>query len=158
MKPVSMAAGIACLLAATTFALAHHSYSMFDLTREATVSGTVRAVEWTNPHVWIFVVRQGGEADAATYAFESVSPGELVRFYGWTKASLTVGDKVAVRYAPLRSGKLGGALKSITLSNGKVLEAPAAKIRSGPPGSGPPPTSSSPAGLPPTGGASDAHR
>jgi hypothetical protein len=134
MKRMSKAAGLACLLAMTGAALAHHSFSMFDLTRETTLSGTVKAVEWTNPHVWLFVVREGVAEEAATYAFETASPGELMRFYGWSKSTLNVGDKVLVRYAPLRSGRPGGSVKSITLGNGKVLQTPQAKIPVGPPG------------------------
>ena len=62
-------------LVATLFVMAcpvqaHHSFAMFDKTRVVTVQGTVRKVEWTNPHVYIFVevpdakggkmVRRGG--------------------------------------------------------------------------------------------------
>ena len=163
MKRISKAASFACMLAVTGAALAHHSFSMFDLTRETTVTGTVKVVEWTNPHVWVFIVREGVAQEVATYAFETASPGELMRFYGWNKSTLSVGDKVTVRYAPLRSGKPGGSVKSITLGNGKVLQTPQAKIPVGQPGGGPPglPPGSAlptpPPTAPRTGGASDAH-
>jgi hypothetical protein len=108
---------------------AHHSYAMFDLTRVATVQGTVKVVEWTNPHVWLWIDSGG------TYAFETVSPGELKRFYGWNSRSLSVGDKITVEFMPLRSGKQGGAVRRITFESGKSLETPLAQLPAG----GPPP-------------------
>ena len=37
----------------TVPALAHHSFSMFDSDKTATVNGTVKELEWTNPHAWL---------------------------------------------------------------------------------------------------------
>ncbi|MGW8370340.1 MAG: DUF6152 family protein, partial [Gammaproteobacteria bacterium] len=36
-------------------AAAHHSFSVFNMETEVSITGTVREVQWTNPHVWIFV-------------------------------------------------------------------------------------------------------
>ena len=33
--------------------VAHHSFSMFDTAKTVTLSGTVTAFEWTNPHAYI---------------------------------------------------------------------------------------------------------
>jgi hypothetical protein len=43
---------------------AHHSYAMLDITHVSQVSGTVRTLEWTNPHVWLWLsaVSQAGNA------------------------------------------------------------------------------------------------
>ena len=36
--------------------LAHHSFAAeFDSTKPVTVKGAVTKVEWTNPHIWIYV-------------------------------------------------------------------------------------------------------
>jgi len=42
---------------------------------------------------------------------------------GWQFNSLKAGDKVDLAYYPLRTGKPGGMLKTITLPNGKMLRA-----------------------------------
>jgi hypothetical protein len=39
----------------TVPASAHHSFAMFDATKEVTMSGTVKEFEWTNPHSWLRV-------------------------------------------------------------------------------------------------------
>lgn len=120
----------AVLWAATALpAVAHHSYAMFDQTKKLTLVGTIRAVEWANPHVWVWVDVDDGKGGVIPWGFETNAPSELVRFFGWTKTSLAAGDKVTVDYAPLRSGRNGGALRTLTLPDGRTLKTP----RSNPP-------------------------
>jgi hypothetical protein len=83
--------------------------------------GKVTAIEWNNPHIWIWVNRQEGSGEPVPYGFELASPGELTRNYSWKKNSLAVGDEVTVEYVPLRSGKNGGALARVVLPDGQVL-------------------------------------
>jgi len=111
-------------IAAAVPAAAHHSYAMFDQTKKLTLSGTIRAVEWANPHVWVWVNVDDGKGGVTPWGFETNAPSELARFFGWTKNSLAVGDKVTVDYAPLRSGRNGGALRTLTLSDGRTLKTP----------------------------------
>jgi hypothetical protein len=114
----------AIVLAAPKAALAHHSYAMFDQTRTLTVQGTVHALEWTNPHIWVWVVVKDASGGSTTYGFESNAPSELSRFFGWNKRALTAGEPVTVEYSPLRSGRSGGALRTITCADGRVLRTP----------------------------------
>ena len=127
------------LMAAASPGIAHHSYSMFDQTKRLTLTGTVRAVEWANPHVWVWVDVDDGKGGITPWGFETNAPSELVRFFGWTKNSLRVGDKVTVDYAPLRSGRNGGALRTLTLADGRTLKTP----RTNPPPGSPAEISSS---------------
>jgi len=53
----------------------------------ATLQGTVKLLEWTNPHVWLWVDGSDGKGGTATYGFETNAPAELSRFFGWSKAS-----------------------------------------------------------------------
>ena len=109
------------LFAPTSAALAHHSYAAVDMNRRLTVQGTVKAFEWTNPHVWVWIVRDDGSGGTATYGFEGLAPSELTRFFGWSKRSLNVGDKITVEYAPFKNGRNGGALSRIIFTDGRVL-------------------------------------
>ena len=44
-------------LAAPLPALAHHSYAMFDHTKEVTLkNATVVSWEWTSPHTWLYLL------------------------------------------------------------------------------------------------------
>jgi Family of unknown function (DUF6152) len=109
------------VLVANLPAAAHHSFAMFDTSRTATVHGTVRAFQWENPHVWLWIVSNDRSSDGVTFAFETASINELSRFHGWNKHILNVGDKVTVDYTPLRSGKNGGHVDRIVFPNGRVL-------------------------------------
>ena len=102
-------------------AAAHHSNAAYDLDHPKTVEGTVKTVNWTNPHI-TFVIEtdtKNGEA-AGTWTFEVSSPGVLTRS-GWTKRSLQPGDHATFRYAPLRDGNPGGFLQKVTLPSGQEL-------------------------------------
>jgi hypothetical protein len=121
----------ALLLIVAGAASAHHSYAMFDLSKRATVRGAVHAFEWTNPHVWLWVASEDTASKSKIYAFESVSPGELTRFFGWHKRVLEIGARVEVVYAPLHSGRDGGALVKIRLSNGQELQTPLTAVPAG---------------------------
>src|SRR5215216_3201527 len=115
---------VALVVAAPQSALAHHSYAMFDQTRSATVQGTVHTLEWTNPHIWVWVVVKDASGGSTTYGFESNAPSELARFFGWNKRVLTAGETVTIEYSPLKSGRNGGALRTITFPDGRVLRTP----------------------------------
>src|SRR6202041_1348638 len=58
---------------------AHHSGVMFDFTAPQKVTGTVRNFEWTNPHVWLWIIVVDDKGASALYAFEGTSPGEMSR-------------------------------------------------------------------------------
>jgi hypothetical protein len=109
------------VLGSARIAAAHHSGAAYDNEHPQTVAGTVRQVNWTNPHITFVVdtdVKEGPQA--GTWVFEVSSPGVLNRS-GWTKRSLQPGDHAVFVYAPLRDGKPGGLLYKVTLPSGQEL-------------------------------------
>lgn len=85
------------------------------------MEGTVKQVNWTNPHITFVVesdARDGKQAE--TWVFEVSSPGVLTRS-GWTKRSLQIGDRAVFQYSPLRDGKSGGYLRKVILPSGQEL-------------------------------------
>ena len=109
------------LLPPPTLAWAHHSYAAVEMTARATVHGSVTALEWANPHVWLWTAVTDEKGASTLYAFESLSPSELTRFFGWSKRVLTPGQPVTIVYAPFRSGDRGGALVTVTFADGRVM-------------------------------------
>ena len=99
---------------------AHHSFAMFDKDRLVTLQGTVRKVEYTNPHVFLFV-EVPAQKGAQQWAIECGSINYVSRI-GWKVNTVKVGDRVKVTVNPLRNGKPGGSIKTLTLSNGTVIE------------------------------------
>jgi hypothetical protein len=47
-------------------ALAHHSFANFDLNRDITLVGTIKEVQFTNPHVWLQVMVPDGKVGNRT--------------------------------------------------------------------------------------------
>lgn len=118
----TLAALCAALGLAAGPALAHHSFAMFDTKTKLTMSGVVKELDWTNPHitVWVYKDAKSGE-EPELWNFESSSPGILTRD-GWSKHVLQPGDKVQIEYNPARDGGHSGELNKLTLTaTGKVL-------------------------------------
>jgi hypothetical protein len=115
----ALAAGIVGLAPA---AQAHHSFAMFDFTKQVTVKGTVQELQWKNPHVVLYVEENAKPgAKPRIWSLELTSPGNLQR-NGWTKRTFNPGQKVEVTLNPLRSGLTGGAFsKAVILDTGQVI-------------------------------------
>jgi hypothetical protein len=106
-------------------AMAHHSNAAYDLDNPKTMEGTVKVVNWTNPHITFVIEPDAKTGDKsgeqpASWVFEVSSPGVLTRS-GWTKRSLQPGDHAVFHYAPLRDGNPGGFLLRVKLQSGQEL-------------------------------------
>ena len=117
---LSFVAVLAFIIVISSAASAHHSFSAFNMNEEKTVTGTVKEVEWTNPHIWIWIDVADEKGALNTYGFEGMSPNFLER-RNWTRNTLKVGDKITVSYRPLRDGKNGGMFMNGKMEGGKVL-------------------------------------
>jgi hypothetical protein len=118
-KIALIAAGLTLVLSGV--AAAHHSGAAYDMDQTRTMEGTVKTVNWTNPHITFVVESDAKDGEPArSWVFEVSSPGVLTRS-GWTKRSLQPGDHAVFRYAPLRDGNPGGFLLTVTLPSGQVL-------------------------------------
>lgn len=116
-----VALAVTAALASSVPALAHHSFAMFDQGKEVELKdATVVDWQWTSPHAWLFLMVPGGQSEPDKYSVEAANPGQLRR-EGFSKGSMSPGDKVTVYIAPLKSGEKGGALKAVVLADGTML-------------------------------------
>jgi len=116
---LAIGAGFAVLAAAP--AQAHHTFAMFDLTKTVTLSGTIKTLEWTNPHIWIQMVVPGPDGTAKEWSIEGGAPNALIR-KGWKYGALKAGQKVTLTIHPLKTGQPGGSLLTVTLDDGRSFE------------------------------------
>jgi hypothetical protein len=123
---------------------AHHSTAEFDYTRQVTIKGTVKEVQWTNPHSFIQLMVSGNDAQLVQWSVEIGSPSLNINT-GWKKNSVKAGDVVTMELAPARNGKPYGTLRVLTFEDGRKLEGVAARVggRSGGPGPAPAPAPAS---------------
>ncbi len=111
---------LATLLAVLTAPIqAHHSFSLFDMGKTVTFKGTVKELEWTNPHVWIdLTVMENNKA--VTYSFEGAAIAVLKRV-GWNRDSVKAGDVITVVGHPYKDGRPGGCFDHVVLADGRKL-------------------------------------
>jgi hypothetical protein len=123
----------AVLLAVCPQVFAHHSFAMFDSSKETSVQGTVKEFQWTNPHSFIELTSSNDAGGTDLWSIELNSPNNLKR-QGWKSTSIKPGDKVTLVFNRLRDGGKGGLFIKVTLPDGTVLGDP---TRLGPPPSAP---------------------
>ena len=100
-------------------ALAHHSTAMFDDEKVLELTGTIKEMQWTNPHIWIQVIVE--EKGAKTeWSVEGGSPNSLSR-RGWRSTTFKPGDQVSMRINPMKDGSAGGAFVGAKFSDGKTI-------------------------------------
>jgi hypothetical protein len=113
-----LAAGLAA--AAAPPASAHHSFNMFALDQNVSVSGTVKDYQFKMPHVWFYLIVPTKDGKTEEWGLECHSPN-LVARKGWTLNTLKPGDKITVMMHPMRDGSKAGSVAYITLADGKTL-------------------------------------
>jgi hypothetical protein len=85
------------LLLASANVLAHHSQSgEFDNNKPLEFTGTVKAVDWTNPHGYVRVEVKDASGKVSLYKVEIMAPNGLYRA-GWRRDSLKPGTVVSFK-------------------------------------------------------------
>ncbi len=115
-KVLICTAAVAALAGVSGSASAHHSFAMFDATKQSTLVGVVKEFQYTNPHAWLLVV-----VGNTTWALEAEGPSTLLRA-GIKKNTLKPGEKVTFKFHPLKDGRNGGALINVVKADGTVID------------------------------------
>src|SRR5262245_32900541 len=122
-KLALLTASLATVLIVTAPALAHHSFSMFDMTKDVAYKGTIVEYKWVNPHVHLTLqvdADSGDPSTAGTWDIEGASTNIMAR-QGWTRASFKAGDQITVVAHPLKDGSKGASMFYVILPDGKRL-------------------------------------
>ena len=73
---------------------AHHGFDTeYDKDKVVTATGVVSKIEWTNPHMRVYVDVTNAAGTVTTYNLELTSPNSVQRM-GWNKNDLLPGEKV----------------------------------------------------------------
>ena len=118
---VSALAGLSLLLTAAGV-LAHHAFSAeFDVGRPVDLTGTVTAIEWTNPHAWIHIDVSNAGGQVENWAVEMLGLNTLVR-RGLSQRNLKVGDRITVTGFGARDGTNTANASTVTRTDtGELL-------------------------------------
>jgi hypothetical protein len=116
-------AGFSLALALTTSSVsAHHAFAAeFDANKHVTFDhAVVTKMEWTNPHVWIYIDAKMPDGTVQKWAIEAGTPNVLFR-RGLRRDVLTPGTEIKVDGYQERDGGLRANGRDLTLPNGQNM-------------------------------------
>lgn len=112
---------LVALCAATSIATAHHSLAAeFDLNKSVKLEGTLIRLEWTNPHIWLFLDVKDSGGSIANWQCEGGAPNLLTR-NGWSKDTIKVGEQVTIEGWLAKDGSKSCNARSVMLPGGRKV-------------------------------------
>lgn len=110
------------LMGLSNVAVAHHGWGgQYDTTKEIELTGVVKSVQWTNPHVTFKLLVDGGKATEKLWTIESNSVSALSRM-GVEKSTVPVGGTVKVSgFGPVMGANFGLFMNHMLLPNNKEI-------------------------------------
>ena len=106
------------LMAIVAPVFGHHSEAAeYDSTKPVKVTGTIKKVEWQNPHIYFYLDVKSPDGKVENWAIEGGAPNTLYRA-GWRKDSVQPGNQVTVDGWLAKSGAKLANMRSVVLADG----------------------------------------
>jgi len=114
---VLLSGAIAFLVTAPAFA--HHSFAVeYDKDKPVEGTGVISKVEWTNPHMRVYVDSTDDKGVVTTWNLELGSPNSVIR-RGWKPSDLKQGAKISFKGFGGRKVLTRAAADVLTLADGR---------------------------------------
>jgi len=95
--------------------LAHHNVTqIYDLAKPVPLNGTVTAIQWRTPHVFVFVDMKDDAGTIVNWKVEWLSAMTIFR-QGFSRDSLHVGDAINMTACVAKDGSHTAAAQYVTL-------------------------------------------
>jgi hypothetical protein len=107
------------LLTAVVPLSAHHSWPV-DMTKLVTVTGTIKQIEWTNPHPMFTIEVRAEDGKPETWLIGGPAITRM-EANGWTKTTIKPGDKVTGTGFQFSDGQKIIRLERVVLTDGKEM-------------------------------------
>ena len=105
--------------------LAHHSLAgVYDMKKDMELSGEVESVKFVNPHGSLTITVKNADGSSTPWVLTLGSATGLAqRGIGKTGPNaLHAGDKITVKFFPARDGSPLGALRTVVMPDGRVIQ------------------------------------
>lgn len=125
IRATRMLPAAALMLCAAAATQAHHSFAaQYDNNQPVNMTGALTKLEWTNPHVYIYIdVTDPDTKKVTNWAFE-MGPPHMLQRSGWKRNSLKVGEALVVDGWKARDGSHTANARRVTRkSTGEVMGA-----------------------------------
>ena len=110
---------VLAILIASSTAMAHHAYTAeFDTSKPIKLTGVLSKVEWSNPHIWIYLDVKDTDGKMTKWGFSASPPGMLTR-RGITKTTLKLGETLTVAGHRAKDGSNNASGNVVTFADGK---------------------------------------
>jgi len=107
------------ILLAPAAVLAHHAYTAeFDTTKPVKLTGVLTRLEWSNPHIWIYLDVKDDQGQVTNWGFSASPPGMLTR-RGITKNSLKTGEVFTISGHRAKDGSNNASGNIVKFADGR---------------------------------------
>jgi Family of unknown function (DUF6152) len=107
------------LLLAPVAMLAHHAYTAeFDTTKPVKLTGVLTKLDWSNPHIWIYLDVKDDQSKVTNWGFSASPPGMLTR-RGITKNSLKPGEVLTISGHRAKDGSNNASGNIVKFADGR---------------------------------------
>jgi hypothetical protein len=113
------------MLAGVSATQAHHSFAaQYDNNKPVNMTGALTKLEWTNPHVYIYIdVTDATTKKVTNWAFE-MGPPHMLQRSGWKKNALKIGEVLTIDGWLARDGSNSANARRVTRqTTGEVMGA-----------------------------------
>ena len=110
---------VAGLWLTATAVLAHHSYTAeFDVEKPVKLTGVLTRLEWTNPHIWLYLDVKDDTGKVTNWGFSASPPGMLTR-RGITRNILKLGEVLTISGHRAKDGSNNASGNVVVFADGR---------------------------------------
>jgi hypothetical protein len=131
MKPYHATFLLLAVLGFSVSAVAHHSFAMFDFSRDVKISGVVAEFRFVNPHAFLYVDATDEKGNAVQWKIELAGQLNLTNS-GWKSDTIKPGERLTITGKPHRSEPHFVGMPLVQRADGSVVGAEATQDNTDP--------------------------